>query len=63
MAIILFIVKEKVGTWFAIGWMAMWFGIQFICHEWYTILHILILYALVSTIIYAVKTKKKFKKQ
>lgn len=35
--IILFIVKEKIGKWLAIIWLALWFGIQFICHEWYTI--------------------------
>lgn len=95
-AVILFIVKEKIGKWFAIGWMAMWFITQFLCHEWYTIfnggfmgrledkivrfsgtmqwlqiegryipdiyhtiLHILILFALVSTVIYAVKSKKQ----
>lgn len=95
-AVILFITKENIGKYFSIGFMAMWFGIQFICHEWYTIfndgfmgtlerkidyfsgtmqwlqiegryipdiyhtvLHILILYALVSTIVYTVKTKEK----
>ena len=94
-AIILFIVKEKIGKWFAIGWITMWFITQFICHEWYTIfnggfmgtlegkikyfsgtmqwlriqgryipdvyhtiLHILILFALVSTIIYVAKNKE-----
>lgn len=94
--VILFIVKDNIGKWFSIVFMSMWFGTQFICHEWYTIfnggfmgtlegkikyfsgtiqwlqidgryipdlyhtiLHILILYALVSTIIYTVKTKKK----
>ena len=36
-AIILFIVKEKIGKWFVIGWLTMWFITQFICHEWYTI--------------------------
>lgn len=93
-AVILFIAKENIGKWFSLGFLTMWFGIQFICHEWYTIfndgfmgtlggkieyfsgtmhwlkiegryipdiyhtiLHILILYALVSIIIYTVKTK------
>ena len=36
-AMILFIAKEKTGKWIVIGWMTMWFLIQFICHEWYTI--------------------------
>lgn len=94
--VILFIVKEQIGKWFLIVWLAMWFGIQFICHEWYTIfndgfmgalegkieyfsgtiqwfqiegkyipdvyhtiLHILILCALISTIIYSIKITKK----
>lgn len=93
-AIILFIAKEKIGKWLVIVWLAMWFGIQFICHEWYTIfndgfmgtlegkiecfsgtmqwlqiegryipdvyhtiLHILILCALISTIVYSIKIK------
>lgn len=37
LAVILFIKKENIGKWFAIGWMTMWFIIQFMCHEWYTI--------------------------
>ena len=36
-SMILFIVKEEIGKWFVIGCMSMWFLIQFICHEWYTI--------------------------
>ncbi|MBQ8297289.1 MAG: hypothetical protein IJX77_05850 [Ruminococcus sp.] len=36
-AVILFIAKEKIGKWLVIGWMTMWFIIQFLCHEWYTI--------------------------
>lgn len=36
-AVVLFIIKEKLGKWFVICWMAMWFVIQFLCHEWYTI--------------------------
>lgn len=96
LVVVLFIVKEKIGKWVAITWMAMWFAIQFISHEWYTIfnggfmgtlegkiqyfsgtmqwlkiegkyipdiyhtfLHIFILCALISTIIYVVKSKKK----
>lgn len=35
-ALILFITKEKIGKWFVIGWMTMWFVTQFLCHEWYT---------------------------
>ena len=34
---ILVIVKEQIGKWFVIVWLTMWFAIQFICHEWYTI--------------------------
>lgn len=36
-AVILFIAKEKIGKWFVIGWTSIWFAIQFMCHEWYTI--------------------------
>lgn len=36
-SMILFITKESIGKWFVIGCMSMWFLIQFICHEWYTI--------------------------
>ncbi len=94
--VILFIIKEQIGKWFVIVWLSMWFVIQFICHEWYTIfndgfmgtlerkieyfsgtiqwlqidgkyipdvyhtiLHILILCALISTIIYSIKITKK----
>lgn len=94
--VILFIVKEQIGKWLAIVWLVMWFMIQFICHEWYTIfndgfmgtlegkikyfsgtiqwlqiegryipdvyhtiLHILILCALISTIVYPIKIKKR----
>lgn len=97
-AVILFIFKEKIGKWLVMGWLAIWFAIQFMCHEWYTIfncgfmgslegkiqyfsgtiqflqiegkyipdvyhtvLHTLILFALITTIIYTVKTKKKAK--
>lgn len=89
---VLFIFKERIGKWLAI----VWFAIQFICHEWYTIfnggfmgtlqgkidyfsgtiqwlqiegryipdvyhtiLHILILCALISTIVYSKKIAKK----
>lgn len=36
-SVILFLVKETIGKWIIIGWTSMWFAIQFICHEWYTI--------------------------
>ena len=36
-AMIFFIVKEKIGKWFVVCWMSMWILIQFFCHEWYTI--------------------------
>lgn len=36
-AMIMFFAKEKIGKWFVIGFLSMWFTIQFICHEWYTI--------------------------
>ena len=36
-AVVLFIVKEKIGKGFLIGYTAGWFATQFICHEWYTI--------------------------
>lgn len=94
--VILFVFKEKIGGFFAIGWMAMWFITQFFCHEWYTIfnsgymgtleskfknfsgniqwltiegryipdvyhtiLHILILFTLIITIMYVVKNRNK----
>ncbi len=94
--VILFIVKEQTGKWLVIVWISMWFVIQFLCHEWYTIfndgfmgtlerkieyfsgtiqwlqidgkyipdvyhtiLHILILCALISTIVYSIKIAKK----
>ena len=36
-AIILFIFKEKIGKWAVWVWTSLWFVIQFLCHEWYTI--------------------------
>ena len=36
-AIILFLAKEEIGKWLVIVWLSMWFVIQFMCHEWYTI--------------------------
>ena len=36
-AIILFFAKEEIGKWLVIVWLSMWFVIQFMCHEWYTI--------------------------
>lgn len=35
--IIVFLIKENIGKWLSIGWMSMWYVIQFMCHEWYTI--------------------------
>ncbi|MBQ8123913.1 MAG: hypothetical protein IJ170_11530 [Ruminococcus sp.] len=35
--VILFIFKEKVGKWAVAVWTSIWFVIQFLCHEWYTI--------------------------
>lgn len=94
-AVILFIVQEKVGAWVCTVWLSLWFVLQFLNHEWYTIfndgfmgstegkiryfsgtirwlriegryipdlyhtvLHILILTALVCTILYAVKMRR-----
>ena len=94
-ALIIFIVKEKVGKYILIGWHAMWFITQFLSHEWYTIfnkgfmgttegkikyfenaikliesdtvyipdvyhiiLHILILIALITTLLYRVDRKE-----
>ena len=34
---ILFIFKEKIGKWAVGVWTSLWFIIQFLCHEWYTI--------------------------
>ena len=36
-AAILFIFTEKVGKWVVAVWTSIWFVIQFLCHEWYTI--------------------------
>ncbi len=35
--VILFIAKDKIGKWLVIIWTSLWFTIQFLCHEWYTI--------------------------
>ncbi|WP_124098864.1 hypothetical protein [Ruminococcus sp. Marseille-P6503] len=35
--IILFIIKDKIGKWIVAVWTSIWFVIQFLCHEWYTI--------------------------
>lgn len=35
--IVLFSAKEKIGKWISVGFLSLWFIIQFICHEWYTI--------------------------
>lgn len=36
-AIILFIIKDQIGKWIVAVWTSIWFVIQFLCHEWYTI--------------------------
>ena len=36
-AVLLFIFKEKIGKWAVAVWTSMWFVIQFLCHEWYTV--------------------------
>lgn len=36
-SVVLFIFKENAGKWFVTVFTALWFSIQFICHEWYTI--------------------------
>ena len=36
-AMILFSFKEKIGKWAVWVWTSLWFVIQFLCHEWYTI--------------------------
>ena len=36
-AMILFIFAEKAGKWVVAIWASMWFVIQFLCHEWYTV--------------------------
>lgn len=34
---IVFILKESVGKWLSFGWLLIWFTMQFLSHEWYTI--------------------------
>lgn len=34
---IIFIIKEKLGKYILLSWLSMWFIIQFLSHEWYTI--------------------------
>ena len=36
-AVILFIIKDQIGKWIVAVWISIWFVIQFLCHEWYTI--------------------------
>ena len=36
-AVLLFIFKEKAGKWAVAVWTSLWFVIQFLCHEWYTV--------------------------
>lgn len=35
--VLLFIMKDRIGKWLVLVWSAIWFTIQFLCHEWYTI--------------------------
>lgn len=35
--VLLFVFKEKIGKWLVKIWTALWFIIQFLCHECYTI--------------------------
>ncbi|HQG01123.1 MAG TPA: hypothetical protein PLK23_09250, partial [Clostridia bacterium] len=35
--VILFIVKVHIGKWLVVVWTSLWFIIQFLSHEWYTI--------------------------
>jgi len=36
-SVILFITKDTIGKWLVIIWASLWFTVQFLCHEWYTI--------------------------
>lgn len=36
-SVIIFILNDKIGKWLSIAWMSMWFTVEFMCHEWYTI--------------------------
>lgn len=36
-AFIIFIFKEKIGKYILLAWLSMWFIVQFLSHEWYTI--------------------------
>lgn len=95
-AIVLFLVKEKIGKWTLLAWLLLWFTAQFLNHEWYTIfnsgfmgtaqgkiryfsdtikwltiegryvpdiyhsvLHILLIAAIISTIAYIIRTGKR----
>lgn len=35
--ILIFLINERVGQWFIIIWSALWFIVEFLSHEWYTI--------------------------
>ncbi len=35
--LIIFIIKEKLGKFILLSWLSLWFIIQFLSHEWYTI--------------------------
>lgn len=37
LTVIIFILKDNIGKWLVTIWLSMWFIIQFMCHEWYTI--------------------------
>ncbi len=88
-ALLAFLLKEKIGKYILIAWESLWLIIQLISHEWYTIagggegkiryfegsiklinpgsryipdvyhiiLHILILAALITTILYTMRLK------
>lgn len=36
-AVLMFIFREKAGKLAVLVWTSIWFTIQFLCHEWYTI--------------------------
>lgn len=94
--VLLFAFKNSIGKWAVTVWSLIWFVVQFLCHEWYTIfgkgvmgslegkfrffsgslkwyetesryipdvyhtiLHILILYVLITSVIYIRNTKKQ----
>ncbi len=36
-AFLLFLFYDRIGRWFVAGFTTLWFAMQFVCHEWYTI--------------------------